>query len=109
MFDATSVSPRAVTRLWTRPGSPVNCYLAGMPQRTCIGCRTVDDQAALRRLVRRGDVVVDGTKPRAPGRGAYVHAGCLGLAVRRRAVTRAFGAGAELDPSLSAELERVAE
>lgn len=53
--------------------------------------------------------MVDGTKPRAPGRGAYVHAGCLGLAVRRRAVTRAFGAGAELDPSLSAELERVAE
>ena len=80
-----------------------------MPQRTCIGCRNVDDQAALRRLVRRGDLVVDGTHPRAPGRGAYVHTGCLGLAVRRKAIARALGPGAELDPSLSAEAERVAE
>lgn len=80
-----------------------------MPQRTCIGCRNVDDQAALRRLVRRGDLVVDGTHPRAPGRGAYVHPGCLGLAVRRKAITRALGPGAELDPLLSPEAERIPE
>ncbi|WP_296138337.1 YlxR family protein [uncultured Tessaracoccus sp.] len=61
-----------------------------MPQRTCIGCRRVDDQAALVRLVRRGDVVVDGTRPRLEGRGAYVHAECAATAVRRGAVARAF-------------------
>ncbi|MBB1515825.1 YlxR family protein [Tessaracoccus sp. MC1679] len=69
------------------------------PQRTCIGCRGRDDQDRLLRLVRRGDLAVDGTRPRLPGRGAYVHAGCLELAIRRRAVRRAFGAAVELDPA----------
>lgn len=69
------------------------------PQRTCIGCRARDDQDRLIRLVRRGDVAVDGTHPRLPGRGAYVHAECLELAIRRKAVRRAFGASVELDPA----------
>ncbi|WP_074437027.1 YlxR family protein [Tessaracoccus massiliensis] len=69
------------------------------PQRTCIGCRAVDDQGSLIRLVRQGDVVVDATNPRLPGRGAYLHPGCLGVAERRQAVRRAFGPGAELAPS----------
>lgn len=66
------------------------------PQRTCIGCRAVDEQAAMVRLVRRGDEIVDGTQPRLPGRGAYVHRGCVQLAHRRRALARAFGAGLTL-------------
>ncbi|WP_297104374.1 YlxR family protein [Tessaracoccus sp.] len=66
------------------------------PIRTCIGCRARDEQGALLRLVRRGDVVVDGTRPRLSGRGAYVHAGCLDLAVKRQAIRRAFGAAATL-------------
>ena len=67
---------------------------------TCIGCRARDEQSLLLRLVRRSDVVVDGTTPRLEGRGAYVHAGCLGLAVKRQAIRRAFGAAATLDPAL---------
>ncbi|MFT3889636.1 MAG: DUF448 domain-containing protein [Arachnia sp.] len=70
------------------------------PIRTCIGCRARDGQDALLRLVRRGDVVVDGTRPRLDGRGAYVHAGCIGLAVKRQAIRRAFGAAATLDDTL---------
>ncbi|HMQ66643.1 MAG TPA: DUF448 domain-containing protein [Arachnia sp.] len=70
------------------------------PIRTCIGCRAREEQRLLLRLVRRSDVVVDGTVPRLEGRGAYVHAGCLGLAVKRQAIRRAFGAAATLDPAL---------
>ena len=66
------------------------------PQRTCIGCRDVTDQVALIRLVRKGNAVVDATRPRLPGRGAYLHPGCLELAERRQAIRRAFGPGAEL-------------
>jgi uncharacterized protein len=80
-----------------------------MPQRTCIGCRRTDEQAAMIRLVRRGDMVVDGTTPRLDGRGAYLHAECIAKAVQRRAVPRAFGAGAELDPTVSAESQRPTE
>lgn len=67
-----------------------------IPQRTCIGCRRRDDQGALRRLVRRGDLVIDGTSPRLPGRGAYVHDACVELAVKRQAIRRTFGAAAQL-------------
>ena len=74
------------------------------PQRTCIGCRAVDDQAALLRLVRRGALVVDATNPRLPGRGAYVHAGCFELSERRQAIRRAFGPGAQLDPAVRTDI-----
>lgn len=52
------------------------------------------------RIVRRGDLVVDGTSPRLPGRGAYIHSTCVGLAVKRQAVRRAFGPGVDLAPEL---------
>lgn len=63
-----------------------------MTVRTCIGCRGTAGKPALVRLVwdpARGAVVTD---PRQvmPGRGCYVHPGCGGLAVRRRAVGRAL-------------------
>ena len=48
------------------------------------------------RLVRSGDLVVDATSPRLPGRGAYLHAGCIDLAVKRQAIRRTFGPAAEL-------------
>ncbi|MHA7860210.1 YlxR family protein [Tessaracoccus sp. Y36] len=76
------------------------------PQRTCIGCRAVDDQTTLVRLVRQGVTVVDGTSPRLPGRGAYVHSHCLELAERRHAIRRAFGPGAELDPAARSVIRR---
>lgn len=77
------------------------------PQRTCIGCRAVDDQSAMVRLVRAGDEVVDGTAPRLPGRGAYLHRGCLALAERRHALRRAFGPNAALADSARAAFVQV--
>ncbi|MEZ5085790.1 MAG: YlxR family protein [Tessaracoccus sp.] len=71
------------------------------PQRTCIACRRRDEQSALIRMVRRGDVVVNATAPRLPGRGAYVHAGCIGLLEPRKAIRRTFGAAAVLDPDFA--------
>src|SRR5512141_641682 len=46
-----------------------------VPQRTCVGCRTVEGKRALVRVVRtpEGGVEVDPTGKR-NGRGAYVHA-----------------------------------
>lgn len=46
-----------------------------VPQRTCVGCRTVEGKRALVRVVRtpEGRVEVDPTGKRS-GRGAYVHA-----------------------------------
>ncbi|MGJ3507147.1 YlxR family protein [Enemella sp. A6] len=63
-------------------------------QRTCVGCRRVDDRAVLVRLVwdeSAGRVVVDPAKA-LPGRGAWVHdeATCVETACRRRAVGRAL-------------------
>ncbi|AQP46775.1 hypothetical protein BW730_03765 [Tessaracoccus aquimaris] len=72
------------------------------PERTCIACRGRAPQSELLRLVRRGDLVVDGTSPRLPGRGGYVHHGCLDLAGKRQSIRRNFGSGAVLDPSVGA-------
>ncbi|NLT30293.1 MAG: YlxR family protein [Propionibacterium sp.] len=62
------------------------------PQRTCVGCRGVDDRTALLRLVwdpDRGAVVLDPTATR-PGRGVWVHdrESCVDTACRRRAIGR---------------------
>jgi predicted RNA-binding protein YlxR (DUF448 family) len=45
-----------------------------IPQRTCVGCREVEDKRRLTRLVRtpEGTVEIDETGKR-PGRGAYLH------------------------------------
>ena len=58
------------------------------------------------RMVRIGDEIVDATRPRLPGRGAYLHAGCLRLAEKRRALRRAFGPGALLADSLRIRLSQ---
>ena len=70
------------------------------PIRTCIACRVRAPQDELLRLVRRGNSVVDGTAPRLSGRGAYLHAGCVELALKRQAIKRTFGPGAVLDAPL---------
>lgn len=67
------------------------------PIRTCIACRQRAPQPELLRLVRQGDRVVDATVPRLPGRGAYLHPGCVELAVKRQAIRRTFGPAAVLD------------
>lgn len=81
-----------------------------IPQRTCLGCRRSDDQDVLIRLVRVGDEVVEGTSPRLPGRGAYLHpdADCAETARRRNALRRAFGAGARPGESLLRRLGEIA-
>ena len=75
-----------------------------MPQRTCIGCRSTDEQSALIRLVKCDDVIVEATNPRANGRGAYLHPACVALALRRKAIARAFG-GSELSAQLRRKFE----
>ncbi|RRD51326.1 YlxR family protein [Arachnia propionica] len=74
------------------------------PQRTCIGCRRRDDQSRLVRIVRIGDVLVDATRPRLEGRGAYLHRGCLDVAMKRQALRRVLGGGAKLSEALERRL-----
>ena len=76
------------------------------PERTCIGCRNRDLQSRMVRMVRIGDEIVDATTPRLPGRGAYLHVGCLGVAEKRQALRRAFGPSALLAGSLRARLSQ---
>lgn len=63
------------------------------PQRTCLGCRQVQDQSRLVRFVRAPDgmVLVD-YRHKLPGRGAYtcLSSECIGQAVSRRQFDRAF-------------------
>lgn len=62
------------------------------PVRTCIGCRRTAGRPDLVRLVwdpAREAVVVD-RRQVLPGRGCYLHPGCGGAAVKRRAVGRAL-------------------
>lgn len=64
-----------------------------IPQRQCVGCRTMKDKKALIRVVKTpdGEIVLD-TNGRTPGRGAYVcpDSACLKKARKSRALERAF-------------------
>ncbi|MBG6083805.1 YlxR family protein [Zhihengliuella flava] len=68
------------------------------PQRTCIGCRRVDDQAALLRWVLDRETtpftVVPDPARRKSGRGAWMHPQpeCAAIIVKKRAFARAFRA-----------------
>lgn len=44
-----------------------------IPQRTCVGCRTVQEKRTLTRIVRTADGVQIDTQGKLPGRGAYLH------------------------------------
>jgi predicted RNA-binding protein YlxR (DUF448 family) len=44
-----------------------------IPQRTCIGCRTVLAKKGLIRIVRSPEGVLVDLTGKAPGRGAYIH------------------------------------
>lgn len=63
------------------------------PQRTCVGCRTVNAKRQLVRLVRTADgqVALDPTG-KAAGRGAYLHArrACWDQALDSQALERAL-------------------
>ena len=64
-----------------------------VPQRTCVGCRTVQPKRQLVRLVRQADgsVMID-PSGKAAGRGAYLHdrATCWAQALRRRSLDQAL-------------------
>jgi len=70
-------------------------------ERTCIGCRKRDSPAGLLRMTVSGGLVLPDADRRAPGRGAHLHpvAACLDLAVRRKALPRAFRVPGPLDAS----------
>jgi len=44
-----------------------------IPQRTCVGCRTVLPKRSLIRLVRQPEQVIVDPTGKLPGRGAYLH------------------------------------
>ena len=66
-----------------------------IPQRQCVGCRTMKDKKALIRVVRtpEGQIVLDATGKKS-GRGAYLcpDMACLKKARKSRALERAFSA-----------------
>lgn len=64
-----------------------------IPQRQCVGCRTMKDKKSLLRLVKtpEGDILLDTTGKKS-GRGAYVcpDSECLKKARKSRALERAL-------------------
>lgn len=94
---------------WIRPGTDVSAART-LSVRTCIGCRERSSPEGLLRVV-----LVDGTAvpdPQAirPGRGAWLHPGCLEAAERRKAFTRALRASGAPDLTvLRATVERMSE
>ena len=64
-----------------------------IPQRQCVGCRTMKDKKALMRIVKtpEGEICTDTTGKKS-GRGAYIcpDAACLQKARKARALERAF-------------------
>jgi len=64
-----------------------------IPQRTCIGCRTVHPKRDLVRVVRtpEGTIHIDPTGKQS-GRGAYIcpHEACIELAFKRKQLERAL-------------------
>ena len=83
-----------------------------MPQRQCVGCRTMKDKKALIRVVKtpEDEIALDLTGKKS-GRGAYVcpQAECLKKARKSRALERAFELAIP-DPvydALEAQMEQV--
>lgn len=64
-----------------------------IPQRQCVGCRTMKDKKELMRIVKtpEGEICADTTGKKS-GRGAYIcpDAQCLQKARKARALERAF-------------------
>lgn len=81
-----------------------------VPQRQCVGCRTMFEKRDLIRVVKspEGTISLD-FKGKAPGRGAYLckSAECLKKARRSKALERAFSLAIpdEVYESLEREME----
>ena len=81
-----------------------------IPQRQCVGCRTMKDKKALIRVVKtpEGEIILDSTGKKS-GRGAYVcdNAECLKKARKAKALERAFDVSipAEVYDALETQME----
>ena len=81
-----------------------------IPQRQCVGCRTMKNKKDLIRVVKspEGEISLDFTGKKS-GRGAYVcpSADCLARARKSRALERAFETAipAEVYEALQAQME----
>lgn len=81
-----------------------------IPQRQCVGCRTMKDKKELIRIVKtpEGQIVADTTGKKS-GRGAYIcpNPECLRRARKARALERAFDTAipAEIYDALEAQME----
>ena len=80
-----------------------------IPQRQCVGCRTMKDKKELIRIVKtpEGQIVADATGKKS-GRGAYIcpNPECLRRARKARALERAFDTAipAEIYDALEAQM-----
>ena len=85
-----------------------------IPQRQCVGCRTMHDKRDLIRVVKspEGEISLD-SRGKKPGRGAYLcpSADCLSKARKSRALERAFSLAIsdEVYSQLEAQMEAVHE
>lgn len=85
-----------------------------IPMRQCLGCREMKPKKELIRVVRspEGEISLD-FKGKANGRGAYIcpDPGCLGRAIKAKAIERAFSAQIpqEIYDNLKAEMEAAHE
>lgn len=81
-----------------------------LPERQCLGCRSMKPKRELVRVVRspEGSVSID-RHGKAPGRGAYICPApdCLKRAIKSRALSRAFGVEIpqEIYDTLTQEME----
>ena len=84
-----------------------------IPQRTCVGCREVNEKKTLVRIVKTPDGVCVDPTGRMPGRGAYLHDSkeCWEKGLKRGALARALKT--ELTPveveTLTAHMESMQE
>ena len=84
-----------------------------IPQRTCVGCREVNEKKTLVRIVKTPDGVCVDPTGRMPGRGAYLHDSkeCWEKGLKRGARARALKT--ELTPeeseTLTAHMESLQE
>lgn len=87
------VSPQAAAGRKGKPNKKRSGHRRPVPQRTCVGCRTVGSKREMVRVVRTPDntVEIDASGKRA-GRGAYIcqQRSCWETALKRRSLERAL-------------------
>lgn len=81
-----------------------------IPMRQCLGCREMRPKRELIRVVKNSEGVVSlDFSGKAPGRGAYIckSSECLKIAIKSKAIERAFSA--PLPPEVSEKLREEME